>query len=183
MFAKTLTCPVCSCRVAREAKQQRYCATCSREVRLARARRYKSENREHVNEYTREWFKRNRTYKRDYVLANEAHVVAQRKEYKQRTRQRTLRTSRNSALLKKYGITVEQYELMRTEQGGVCANKMCGSDGSYHRNGLVVDHCHATNKVRRLLCNGCNIALGGIRERADIAAGLIELLKEYEAAR
>lgn len=53
----------------------------------------------------------------------------------------------------KYGLTIEQHQAMIKEQGGKC--KMCNKTKR-----LVIDHCHVSGKVRGLLCNGCNVAVG-----------------------
>jgi hypothetical protein len=69
------------------------------------------------------------------------------------------------AVCRRYGITREQYEEMWTRQGGRCA--ICNRLGSeVHARGkavlrLAVDHDHETGVVRGLLCNGCNLGLGG----------------------
>lgn len=56
----------------------------------------------------------------------------------------------------RYGLTQDQYKKLLKKQNGVCA--LCGGrNGGKH---LVVDHCHATNVVRGLLCGGCNTSLG-----------------------
>lgn len=55
-----------------------------------------------------------------------------------------------------YGLTVEQYETMLSEQGGVCF--ICKSPPGQRR--LHVDHSHRTNSIRRLLCSPCNTQLG-----------------------
>ena len=60
-------------------------------------------------------------------------------------------------LKQKYGITVEIYESMVREQGGLC--ELCSEPGP-----LVVDHDHATGAVRALLCHGCNSGLGLLRD-------------------
>ena len=71
--------------------------------------------------------------------------AAYSKEYR-----KTLQYDRTRRYKIKYGITMEQYEAMYTLQEGKCA--MCGE---FHEQ-LLVDHDHATNEVRELLCNGCN---------------------------
>ena len=75
--------------------------------------------------------------------------------------ERRVRTSRNSELKSKYGITIEDYEAMEKAQGDGCA--LCGGTQVDDR-GLAVDHSHKTGKVRGLLCSNCNRALGGFRD-------------------
>jgi len=69
-------------------------------------------------------------------------------------------------LKKNYNLTVADYGVMLVSQNGVCA--ICGNPPSDR--GLAVDHCHATNKVRGLLCFTCNVALGCLRDDLDLLA-------------
>lgn len=71
---------------------------------------------------------------------------------------------REGNLKKCYGISSVDYERIFDEQGGCC--KICGSSssGSKVSRRLFVDHCHATNQVRGLLCHGCNTAIGLMKE-------------------
>lgn len=64
-------------------------------------------------------------------------------------------TSKEKYLRKKYGITEQRLEAMIALQGGRCA--ICEV---VPEKGLVVDHDHATGKVRQLLCSRCNVFLG-----------------------
>lgn len=58
-----------------------------------------------------------------------------------------------------YGINLSDYQAMLSEQGGACA--ICrGTEPKDGRNYFHVDHCHATGKVRGLLCGTCNRGLG-----------------------
>lgn len=70
----------------------------------------------------------------------------------------------NSAMLRTYGVTEQQYEEMLREQGGGCA--ICGGTDLGKRAGyaLSVDHCHDTGRVRGLLCASCNLAIGYLRD-------------------
>lgn len=51
-----------------------------------------------------------------------------------------------------YGITPEQYKKMLLLQRGLCA--ICGRPPK--KKSLNIDHDHATNRVRGLLCFVCN---------------------------
>lgn len=81
--------------------------------------------------------------------------------------------------LKKYGLSVEQYNEMVEKQEGKC--KICSSSDS-HRTGtkynLFVDHCHATGKVRGLLCHHCNAGLGHLKDSKEILERAIRYLDE-----
>jgi hypothetical protein len=80
--------------------------------------------------------------------------------------------SKNHELKKRFGISFQQYEEMWLAQDGLCA--ICGKAETAKRNGsdqvryLAVDHCHATGKIRALLCTGCNQGLGNFREDAEL---------------
>ena|ERR1035437_406052 len=71
---------------------------------------------------------------------------------------------RKYRLKKEYGLTIPQFEVMVMAQGGKCA--LCGAaDGGRSKwKTLSVDHCHATGKVRALLCHQCNMVLGHCRD-------------------
>lgn len=53
----------------------------------------------------------------------------------------------------RYGLTVEQVDAMKESQEGLCAICKC------EMSRMVVDHDHATGKVRGLLCHACNVKL------------------------
>lgn len=62
-------------------------------------------------------------------------------------------------LLKGYGLTPETFAAMVARQNGKCF--LCLKEPA---NGeLHVDHNHTTQRVRRLLCLGCNTGLGSFK--------------------
>ena len=120
------------------------------------------------NRVTREYKKNRRKSDREYARKTNAYLRAflhnnpdkAKKYYKTKTSTQLLNWS-----LRKYGITLEEYDRMAENQGGVCAicgNKdiLIGPDGTSKIRRLAVDHCHDTNKVRGLLCSCCNGGLG-----------------------
>lgn len=75
----------------------------------------------------------------------------------------------------KYGLTPEAFSALLTRQNGECA--CCGTDEPLGK-GWSVDHCHVSGKVRWILCNNCNAALGLIGENAATAKRLYEMCCE-----
>lgn len=69
----------------------------------------------------------------------------------------------NKHLIRKFGITIEEYNLMFEAQDGKCA--ICKEKETTHSRGgsapqrLAVDHDHTTNVIRGLLCFKCNTTL------------------------
>ena len=72
---------------------------------------------------------------------------------------------RKNKLKCKYGLSVEQYNEILSMQEGVCA--LCLKE--HKRRPLNVDHCHSTGRIRGLLCDKCNLAIGLLGDNADLA--------------
>lgn len=73
------------------------------------------------------------------------------------------RGNRDQRLRQEYGIDEATYEHLLRSQGGVCA--ICHKPESVlsphgRPEPLCVDHDHATERVRGLLCRACNAGLG-----------------------
>lgn len=88
------------------------------------------------------------------------------------------KTARWHVLKYKYGISKQEYEAMLFYQDGKCA--ICYTTNSRHNksNNLLVDHCHDSLKIRGLLCNRCNTALGLINDETSILKRMIEYLNK-----
>ena len=111
-----------------------------------------------------------------------AYLRQRRKENPARIRE----IERKSKLKAAYGITPEQYEQMLVAQGNSCA--ICKStlpfSRAYKNSGktrrFVVDHCHVTGRVRGLLCNRCNRALGLIADNSTVLSQMLEYLRKHQ---
>jgi len=120
-----------------------------------------------VNEATRRWRKENR----------DRHYANKKRHYL-KNRDRILLKWR----LKVHGISVETWNSLLKDQGNKCAS--CGRDGADSMHGhLYIDHCHATDRVRGLLCNQCNIALGHSHDDCSLIESAIEYLADPPAKR
>jgi hypothetical protein len=92
--------------------------------------------------------------------------------------------SREWSLKNDFGLTVAQYTAMFDRQGGVCA--ICEKQETAKANGcsgkikeLAVDHDHKTGKVRSLLCQKCNKALGLLNDDIDLLKKAISYLEHH----
>jgi hypothetical protein len=95
-------------------------------------------------------------------------------EYRKTQRMR----GRAEALKSHYGMTLEQYDALLEEQGGVCA--ICGERPEKH---LCVDHCHQTGTVRGLLCRRCNFGLGLYKDDLRRTMGASAYLRRAQLRR
>ena len=87
------------------------------------------------------------------------------------------RKSRNDRLVRTYGITLDQYEILLQESNGRCG--ICGNKPRKYP--LNVDHEHSTGIIRGLLCMRCNRGLGLLGdslERIDKARLYLERFEE-----
>ena len=87
--------------------------------------------------------------------------------------------SRRKQCVKKFGISVGDYERLFFLQGGVCA--ICREVNTDNRM-LCVDHSHTTGKIRGLLCTTCNAAIGMLGDGPDGIRAALRYLEETEVA-
>tara|TARA_B100001250_G_C19601306_1_gene700751 strand:+ start:59 stop:481 length:423 start_codon:yes stop_codon:yes gene_type:complete len=89
------------------------------------------------------------------------------------SREKYLRMRRNGNLLRAYGITADEYDVLLETQGNVCA--IC-REYPYQHKKLAVDHDHATGRVRGILCENCNRGIGMFKDRPELLQSAIEYL-------
>lgn len=112
--------------------------------------------------------------------------AAYMREYWERRGGQT-RTGKNAELRRRYGLSIEQYEAMVQRQGGVCAiclqppkpQPMNSRQGRRQYAVLCVDHDHATNQIRALLCNTCNRVLGMLGDNPALLRAAAEYLEAH----
>ena len=114
----------------------------------------------------------NRSNRRDgyQTYCRECHNSMQRKKYnsdpeaklKRQTREQRRNSKKplakkDAELKRLYGIGIEDYLELIDKQNNVC--KICKKECKT-KSRLSVDHDHKTKKIRGLLCNRCNRAIG-----------------------
>lgn len=123
-------------------------------------------------------------HNREYLKANPEKAKEHNDKWKERRKEYYKRPEnakklRNSHLKRNFNITVEDYEKMFEDQNGVCA--ICGKPEICDRNdNLCIDHDHVTGKIRGLLCNKCNRALGYFLDDPKIILSAYNYLIKYK---
>jgi Recombination endonuclease VII len=69
------------------------------------------------------------------------------------------------------------------EQRGRCA--ICGTD-KYRKDAIdefswAIDHDHTTGKIRGLLCQCCNLALGAVKDNQNTLRKMVAYLKKHNS--
>lgn len=98
-------------------------------------------------------------------LCNSCEVKRQQNKYS-----KTKLKYRSNSIMKKYGLTVELFDELIEKQNYRCM--ICQEQTE-----LVVDHCHATGRIRGALCRSCNTGLGMFRDNPIF----LDKAKEYLA--
>ncbi len=86
---------------------------------------------------------------------------------------------RNYKITYRYGLTLEEVEkLWATTQCEICSCNF-GEHGDGGNRHLCFDHNHKTGKLRGILCNACNGALGYMKDSVEILERAIMYLKTH----
>ena len=91
---------------------------------------------------------------------------------------------RNRNLLRRYGISVDEYKSLLANQNfacPICEVEISETLGYKEKRPVVVDHNHDTGEVRGILCSMCNLVLGHARESTNILYKAIVYLSERGA--
>lgn len=103
----------------------------------------------------------NREYMRSYMKSDAGKIVV-----------------RKHLLKKKYGLTLENFDSLLASQNYRCACCSRKEPGG-RNNQWNVDHCHATGRVRGLLCHSCNVGIGCLGDDLDGLHKALNYLKRH----
>lgn len=120
------------------------------------------------------------TYEKGYRRTPEGLASARKRRSKYREKNRERET--DWQLKTQYGITLNDYERMFTQQNGVCAICKQPESTKYREKirRLCVDHNHRTKEIRELICHRCNRGLGFFRDEIPLLEFAITYLKNHK---
>jgi hypothetical protein len=142
---------------------------------MGRQRLYNTEEERQAR--NKEWRKNNPDVVKAYTQKSRSkpEVAAKKKEYQNANKEKHKVLNTDARLKREYGIDLNRYNQMFEEQNGCC--KICNQHQSNFSRAFAVDHCHATGKVRGLLCFKCNTALGKFNDDITLLKNAIKYLK------
>lgn len=118
-----------------------------------------------------------------YKIENKEKVEESALLWRNKNPDKVKRYQRASNLKQSFGISIKEYDQMAEKQNNLCA--ICEKPETFihHRTNrpakLSVDHCHATSKVRQLLCKKCNSGIGLFNEDVNVIQNAIKYLEKH----
>jgi hypothetical protein len=82
-------------------------------------------------------------------------------------------------LRRKYGITHEDKANILVRQDNKCAACSIVLD-LFNNRDFCIDHCHSSKAVRGILCYGCNISLGFMKENSERIRKLADYIDQFK---
>ena len=178
-------------RAAREAGLTTYigkpCIKCGSNIRFVNNRNCTECNKLRLSEYRQS--NENCEKARQYKKAHRSIATKQVREWRRVNPGRAKEISKRSHdnrqkigkryeydLVRKYGLTFEEFTAMSASQGHVCA--ICNAPWSDTKIPQV-DHHHGTGKIRGLLCGPCNRAIGLLNDNPCFTERATIYLKDH----
>jgi hypothetical protein len=115
---------------------------------------------------------------REWRKKNKEHHKALIAKWEKNNRLKYLLGRRNRWNKKRYGITLDDYLTMCEKVQNCC--EICGNTPNGRWKKLCIDHDHKTGKVRGLLCEKCNTAIGLLGDSAEKIQHAIIYLEKHE---
>lgn len=157
-------------------------------AQLERQKRYRESHREELRAKGREYQAQRRADDPDYAEGQRERIrrlTREQPEYLSEIRRRSYAKHATRRRLEKaegdlrrlYGLSVEDLERLYLEQDGrcaICRESVALRDGPQ---GMHVDHCHRSGRVRGLLCPRCNHGIAKFSDdpyRLRMAAAYLE---------
>ena len=143
--------------------RQSWCRVCA----FKYGKQHCQENKQQYQDNQRKWRRENPEKFKEYIkrYRQTDKYISISKQYSEKRK------------LGQYGLTSDDYNRMFEEQGGCC--EICGRHQDEFDRRLAVDHDCETEKVRGLLCAGCNAGIGMLRHNKESLQNAIAYLDKY----
>jgi hypothetical protein len=169
------------------------CRYCMRESEKSRPKReYSGAFAEYHRAHAKEWRRQNADELNAKIRDDRKNNPEKYREWEKNKRYQDISKYRYRDVLKKHGITAEQYEKIYDDHNGLCA--ICNRiERRMSRNGvtttrLSLDHCHKCEEkgnegikiIRGILCGACNKAIGLLEDNVALLQKAIDYLNAHK---
>lgn len=155
---------------------QKRCRLCDTSTR----RSWNARNKEKVREDFKAWRQANPQYHNDWMREYRKTETGGRLHRERERKRRLDKRYMFVRLCRSYGLEVSDFAWLLHSQGFRCG--ACRGTVSLEDRQFAVDHCHKTGAVRGILCPGCNLALGQVRDNPEVLMCLYGYLKGWKGA-
>lgn len=140
-----------------------------------RTTKYHTSNEGRMKQLQKEWYTKNKTK----VIQKAKQWNAENKET---FKENNSYSKRGSYLRRrKFGISETEFaELFNNadDKCQICKQPETTTNSKGETKALAIDHCHKTGKVRGVLCQKCNTALGGFKDSIELLENAIRYLSK-----
>lgn len=169
------------------------CRQCMKDSESKRPKReYTGAFAEYHREHAKNWRRENASYLNEKIREDRKNNPEKYREWERNKRYKDIHKTRFRDVLKKHGISSENYESIFEKQNGVCA--ICGQEETrLSRNGvtttrLALDHCHDCEEkghkgigvIRGFLCHSCNVMIRSPNDTIELLQSAIRYLQSHE---
>ena len=155
-------------------------------------RNHYAKHKEEISEHRKQWRENNKEKKKEqsatYYKNNKEKVREDNKcylknnpekpkEYSNRYRMKNPEKLKEERLKRNHGLTMEEYNQLIQLQNNRCV--ICTEEFNTKDRRACVDHNHKTGKIREILCNQCNSALGFLKENIATMQSMIEYVQKH----
>ena len=129
-------------------------------------KQYRLKNKERISKNQRRWKKENKELCRIKSI-----------EWANTHKEQRKLTLRKFQLKKFYGLSIDQFQKMLSNQNNCCA--LCSNEFKSDSD-TSVDHNHTTGNVRQLLCKKCNFGIGMFNEDVSLLSKAINYINKWD---
>lgn len=116
----------------------------------------------------------NKEYLKNWVIKNRNKSNTIKTKYQKSSKGKI--NSKYSKIKSRYGLTKEEYDRLIISTGNICS--LCNNE--FINNKYCVDHCHSTGKIRGIICDRCNKALGLVKDSKTTLMNMLNYLESNE---
>lgn len=131
-------------------------------------KQYRIKNKKHLKQYYKEYRDSHKEERKEYRDSHKEKSKQYRIDNKEKIK--------NSIIKRKYGIPLEEYNIIFNKQEGRCA--ICGIHQNEMSKTLHIDHDHKTGRIRGLLCGNCNLLIGNADDNITTLESAINYLRQ-----